>query len=82
MEHDHHSIFRSLRQAGEAIRARRKSLKITQAELAKRSGVVQARISDIETGVISPGIDVYLRLVAALGADIALIDRSIDDGIS
>ncbi|MFG6084237.1 helix-turn-helix domain-containing protein [Paracoccus litorisediminis] len=79
MEHD--TLIRSLRQAGEAIRARRKSQKMTQVELSRRSGVVQARISDIENGVMSPGIDVYLRLAAALGADLAMIDRSIDESL-
>jgi HTH-type transcriptional regulator/antitoxin HipB len=67
--------IRSLRQAAAALRARRRALGITQTELAASTGTAQSTISDIENGVVSVSLDVYLRLLEALGADLTVTDR-------
>ena len=76
-----HSI-RSLRQAAAALRARRRALGITQKQLAALTGTAQSTISDIETGVVSVSLDVYLRLLEALNADLTLTDRKTDQDAS
>lgn len=68
--------IRSLRQAGSALRARRKAMGLTQSQLATQSGTAQSTISDIETGAVSVTLDVYLRLVEALAGELRLTDRS------
>lgn len=45
----------------------RKEAKVTQAELAKRVGTTKSYISEIENGVIEPGVGLFFRLVNALG---------------
>lgn len=67
--------IRSLRQAAAALRARRRALGITQTQLAAITGTAQSTISDIENGVVSVSLDVYLRLLEALGADLTVTDR-------
>lgn len=69
-----HSV-RSLRQAASVLRARRRARGITQKQLAEATGTAQSTISDIETGVVSVSLDVYLRLLEALGAELTVTDR-------
>lgn len=69
-----HSV-RSLRQAASVLRARRRVRGITQKQLAEATGTAQSTISDIETGVVSVSLDVYLRLLEALGAELTVTDR-------
>ena len=45
---------------------------ISQKELAKRVGITQAYVSEIETGMRRPGYELFLRLADAL-------DCSLDD---
>jgi HTH-type transcriptional regulator / antitoxin HipB len=72
-----HSI-RSLRQAAAALRARRRAQGMTQKQLAETTGTAQSTISDIETGVVSVSLDVYLRLLEALGAELTVTGRMPD----
>jgi HTH-type transcriptional regulator/antitoxin HipB len=70
--------IRSLRQAGTVLRARRAALKISQKQLSEMTGTAQSTISDIENGVVSVSLDVYLRLLEALGAELSATDRLTD----
>jgi len=74
------SLFpiRSLRRAGVALRARRIARKLSQKELGKMTGTAQSTISDVENGVVSVSLDVYLRLLEALGAELSAKDRQVD----
>ena len=54
-------------QPGEDIRRRRENLKLTQAQLAERSGVSQPRISAIERGADTTTVTIR-RLAEALAA--------------
>jgi ribosome-binding protein aMBF1 (putative translation factor) len=49
------------------ILERRRELRWTQKELSERAGIGQAVISKIERGRLSPTLDTYARLAAALG---------------
>jgi len=59
---------------GELLALRRRR-RMTQAELARRSGVPQSEISRIERGVANPTTATLRALVDALGADLQLVDR-------
>ncbi|MDZ4309481.1 MAG: helix-turn-helix transcriptional regulator [Cypionkella sp.] len=67
--------IRSLRQAAAALRARRRARGMTQKQLAQITGTAQSTVSDIETGVVSVSLDVYLRLLEALGAELTVTGR-------
>jgi len=66
---------RSLRQAGTALRARRTARGMSQKQLGKITGTAQSTISDIENGVVAASLDVYLRLLEAMGAELSVSDR-------
>ena len=72
--------IRSLRQAGAALKAQRAARKISQKQLGEMTGTAQSTISDIENGVVSVSLDVYLRLLEALGAELSAADRIADPG--
>lgn len=75
MEDPSTQSIRSLRQAGAALRARRRARGMTQKQLARVTGTAQSTVSDIETGVVSVSLDVYLRLLEALGAELTVTAR-------
>ena len=75
MEQPSTQSIRSLRQAASALRARRRARGMTQKQLAQVTGTAQSTVSDIETGVVSVSLDVYLRLLEALGAELAVTGR-------
>ena len=75
MEDPSTQSIRSLRQAGGALRARRRARGMTQKQLAQVTGTAQSTVSDIETGVVSVSLDVYLRLLEALGAELTVTAR-------
>jgi DNA-binding XRE family transcriptional regulator len=53
----------------------RKSKKITQVELAKRSHVSQQAISRLENEMHIPKMDTLLRIVEGLGCTLTITDR-------
>ncbi|MBQ2262482.1 MAG: helix-turn-helix transcriptional regulator [Loktanella sp.] len=71
-------FIRSLRQAGTVLRTRRAACEISQKQLGEMTGTAQSTISDIENGVVSVSLDVYLRLLEALGAELSVTDRLTD----
>ncbi len=50
----------------------RKSLKISQRELSKMSGVNQSNLSKIENGIINPSIATIQKVAACLGHKVEL----------
>lgn len=78
MANAHIYPIRSPRQAGAVLRARRAAQKISQKQLGELTGTAQSTISDIENGVVSVSLDVYLRLLEALGAELSVTDRLAD----
>lgn len=51
---------------------------MTQKQLAAATGTAQSTVSDIENGVTSVSLDVYLRLLEALDAELVVRDRRMD----
>jgi len=62
-------------QVAEAIRHRRKAMKLTQAKLAERVKTNQTVISRVEQGDVSIGVDLLQRIAQALGANVTLTLR-------
>jgi ribosome-binding protein aMBF1 (putative translation factor) len=52
---------------GQVIRSARKSEKMTQEELAGRTGTDKACISKLERGLVEPDTDTFSRITEALG---------------
>jgi transcriptional regulator with XRE-family HTH domain len=52
---------------GENLRAARKKLGLSQAEVSQRSGVEQGEVSRIERGVRDPQVSTLKKLAAAVG---------------
>ncbi|MGM0412590.1 MAG: helix-turn-helix domain-containing protein [Pseudomonadota bacterium] len=71
--------IRLRRELGEALRARRRSLGLTQADLARKAGVRQPLISDIECGATNTRVETILDLCAFLELDWMLVEREKDD---
>ena len=62
---------------GESLRQMRRSMKITQVELAEKTGIKQSTISSIENGINKPAIDTLLLISDALGCTVSeLIGQS------
>lgn len=69
-------LARDPKQIGNIIRNARKRLNLTQAELANKTGVRQATISEIETGNSSARIASLLPVLAALDLEFRIAPRS------
>ena len=52
---------------GDAIRARRQSLGLSQEQLADRAGIERKSVSRVETGAYSPSVDRLWNICDALG---------------
>lgn len=59
--------------SGLVLHQARKEAKITQSELASRTGTTKSYISRIENGAISPSVGAFYRLIAALGMRIEIV---------
>lgn len=70
-------VIRSVPVLGAQLRRERRRRKLTQAELGKRVGVRQATISSFENGE-GGNLETLFALLAALGLDLAIQDRSGD----
>lgn len=58
---------------GEQIRQRRVNLGLTQAELAARAGLTRQKVIAIEKGGLSVGMAAYVRALAALDCEFAVV---------
>lgn len=66
------TIVNSTSVLGRSIRDTRRSMGLTQAALAERSGVTQATVSNIERDVAPPGLDTILRLLTVLRLELTV----------
>ncbi|HNV86245.1 MAG TPA: XRE family transcriptional regulator [Candidatus Omnitrophota bacterium] len=64
---------------GKRIREVRKAKKITLVELAANTGVAQATLSRIETGIMTGTVDSHQRIAKALGLSLAELYAGIDE---
>lgn len=54
----------------------RKYLNISQVELSKKTGIIQADISRIERGIANPSISILKRLAESMGMNLKIIFES------
>lgn len=59
--------------SGMVLQQARKDAKITQTELAHRTGTTKSYISRIENGAISPSVGAFYRMISALGMRIEIV---------
>lgn len=64
---------------GKQIEERRKSLGVSQADLAEMSGVSLRTVSAIENDSANPSIEVLSRILSSLGLVISLQERIIHE---
>lgn len=69
-------LARSSKDIGHAIREARKKTKLTQKDLASKSGLWQETISKIENGVGDTKLETIFDLLAALNLELTVQDRS------
>ncbi len=69
-------LARTPKDIGHAIREARKECRLSQTELASRSGLWQETISKIENGVASTKLETLFDLLAALDLEIQVQPRS------
>ena len=62
---------------GKTIQQRRKSLKITQPDLAELAGVATNTLYKIERGLANPTLDIIEKIIAVLGMEIKMEVKSI-----
>lgn len=60
---------------GDWIRMVRESLRMSQAELARRSGVSQPHLAEIEKGKVDPRVSTLKRLFDAMSCDVVIEPR-------
>ena len=63
---------------GKKLREIRKEKKVTLVELAQKTGVAQASLSRIETGVMTGTVDSHRKISEALGVSIAELYENLD----
>jgi len=69
-------IARTTKDVGNVLRNARKARKLTQTDLARRAGVWQRTISNIETSASGAKLDTIFDLLAALDLEIHIVPRS------
>ena len=70
----------SIRDLVAAVRGRRQSLGLSQAELAARARVSRQWISEFEAGKPTAELGLVIRLVDALGLRLSVDDLDVDEG--
>ena len=68
-----------LNRLGQRIRTRRKSLNLTQEELADRAGIDRSYIGGVERGERNVTFSVLCKIASALDSDVAGITKDIPE---
>ncbi len=72
----------SQRVAGIAVEIKdaRKRMGLTQAVLAKRSGISRVALNSIEKGTTNMSVETLVRLLDVLGLDLRIVQKPVDRG--
>ncbi|MGB7934662.1 MAG: helix-turn-helix domain-containing protein [Gammaproteobacteria bacterium] len=68
-------VIRNNKELGEALRQARTEKDLRQVDIARKAGVRQALVSDLENGATTAKLDTVLKLLAALDMDLSVIPR-------
>ena len=69
-------IARTSKQIGAAIRRRRRTLNLRQSDVGSKTNLRQATISALENGELGTQLRTLIDLMAALGLEIVIRERS------
>lgn len=69
-------LVRSSKQLGTVLRQFRRAQNLTQADLAKRAGVRQATVSQVETGLETAKLSTVMDLLRALNLEVVIQPRT------
>ncbi|WP_417518183.1 helix-turn-helix domain-containing protein [Minwuia sp.] len=69
-------LARTPQQIGNHIRRCRKKQKMSQTQLSKITGIPQSTISEVESAQRASRLDTVLALLAALGLELRISDRT------
>ncbi len=69
-------LVRTIDQIGNAVRRRRKSLNLTQAEICQGTGLRQATISSLEAGDSGARLTTLLDVLTALNLELVIRERT------
>ena len=73
------TLARNAKQIGNLIRSERKRKSLSQNQLASMAGLRQASISEIEVGFPNTKLQTLLLVLAALGLEFSIAERSTGD---
>lgn len=73
------ALARNAKQIGNIIRSERKRTSLSQKQLASMAGLRQASISGIESGTPNTKLQTLLLVLAALGLEFQITQRSTND---
>ncbi|MDX2128969.1 MAG: helix-turn-helix domain-containing protein [Chloroherpetonaceae bacterium] len=65
----------TVKELGESIKIRRKSLKITQPDLSELAGISPNTLYKLECGLTNPSMDVVSKVADILGLELTLIPK-------
>ena len=68
-------VIRNNKDLGGALRQARTDKSWRQVDVAKKAGVRQALVSDLENGVTTANLDTVLKVLAALDMDLSIVSR-------
>ena len=68
-------VIRNNKELGEALRRARTEKDLRQVDVAKKAGVRQALVSDLENGATTARLDTLLKVLAALDMDLSVVPR-------
>lgn len=72
------TIYWDMSNIGQQIKERRKSLKVTQRQLAELSGIGINTLTKIERGEANPSLSILHKILDTLGLELTTIIKRID----
>jgi HTH-type transcriptional regulator/antitoxin HipB len=76
------AIARTPQQLGQALRARRAKLKLSQTEVGTKVGIKQDTVSVLEIHTVSSTVDSLYKALSALGLELVLREKSVSSAVS
>ena len=73
------TIIRNSKELGEAMRLARTRSAMRQTDVAKKAGIRQALVSDLENGVAAAKLDTLIKVLAVLDMDLSVMPRRKDE---
>jgi HTH-type transcriptional regulator / antitoxin HipB len=76
------AVARTPQQLGQALKARRAKLKLSQTEVGTKVGIKQDTVSVLEIRTVSSTVDSLYKALSALGLELVLREKSLPTAVS